>query len=113
MTLEEKARQLDMYQGAALVDKKVDDTHAAPDAKVNPAAIEKALGNLGAGSIHDVYPSAALSNELQAWVMSHNRLGIPVLFIEEGVHGYSAHEQTIFPHSIALASTWDIDLAKR
>ncbi|MHB8637968.1 MAG: glycoside hydrolase family 3 N-terminal domain-containing protein [Fimbriimonadaceae bacterium] len=113
MTLEEKARQLDMYQGASLVDKKVDDTHAAPNAHLNVAAMEKALGELGAGSIHDVYPSGALSNEIQRWVMSHNRLGIPVLFIEEGVHGYSGLGQTIFPTSIALGSTWDVALAQQ
>ena len=33
MTLQEKARQLDLYSGAkALVDKRCDPTHAAPDA---------------------------------------------------------------------------------
>src|SRR5258708_2455265 len=59
MTPEEKARQLDMYAGIPdLVDKAVDNTHAAPDAKFQPATAEKLFGGQGVGSIHDLYPSA-------------------------------------------------------
>jgi beta-glucosidase len=112
MTLEEKVRQLDMYAGVpALVDKSLDNTHAAPTAVFQPDAAEKLLGNLGAGSIHDLYPSAALSNTIQQWVMAHNRLGIPAIFIEEGLHGYN--DGTVFPAPINLAATWNPDLAQR
>jgi beta-glucosidase len=112
MTLEEKIRQLDMYAGVpALVDKSLDNTHAAPTAVFQPDAAEKLLGNLGAGSIHDLYPSAALSNTIQQWVMAHNRLGIPAIFIEEGLHGYN--DGTVFPAPINLAATWNPDLAQR
>src|SRR6266702_2847011 len=112
MTIEEKARQLDMYRGAPdLIDKAVDETHAAPDAsfQVNKAA--EMLGTLGVGSIHDLYPSAQLANETQQWVIQHSRLGIPALFIEEGLHGYS--DGTVFPAPINLAATWNPDLARR
>src|ERR1700722_14599826 len=78
MTVEEKARQLDMYAGVpALVDRATDKTHAAPDAAFQPVAAEKLLGNLGAGSIHDLYPSPQLANAIQQWVIQHSRLGIP------------------------------------
>jgi beta-glucosidase len=113
MTLEEKARQLDMYHGADLVDKKLDDTHAAPDARLDTAKYDKVLGAIGPGSIHDLYPGPALYNEIQKYVIEHNRLGIPALFIEEAVRGYQGKEQTTFPHSINLASTFDADLAKQ
>ena len=88
MTLEEKARQLDMYSGTAFVDKKLDNTHTAPDAQLNEPELAKELGNLGAGSIHDLYPTAEIASRVQRWVIEHNRLHIPALFIEEGVHGY-------------------------
>jgi beta-glucosidase len=112
MTLEEKARQLDMYAGVPdFVDKATDKTHAALDATFQPAAAVKLLGNLGAGSIHDLYPRAELANTIQLWVMQHSRLGIPALFIEEGLHGYS--DGTVFPAPINLAATWNSDLARR
>ena len=61
MTLEEKARQLDMYAGIPdLVDKAIDKTHAAPDAKFQSTVARKLFGELGVGSIHDLYPSAGV-----------------------------------------------------
>ena len=112
MTLEEKARQLDMYAGVPdLVDKAVDKTHAAPDARFQTNTAEKLFGSLGVGSIHDLYPSAELSNEIQRWVIAHSRLGIPAIFIEEGLHGFS--DGTVFPAPINLAATWNPDLARK
>ncbi|MGH7951709.1 MAG: glycoside hydrolase family 3 N-terminal domain-containing protein [Limisphaerales bacterium] len=115
MTLEEKARQLDMYSGADDLLKKNqlrDHTHAKADADFNPERAEKILGNLGVGSIHDLYPSPKLYNEVQAWVMKNNRLGIPAIFIEEGLHGYMGYDETIFPQSVNLATTWNPELAR-
>jgi beta-glucosidase len=116
MTLEEKARQLDMYFGCEAVlgtNQYTGRTHAKPDAVFNPGMAETNLGTLGVGSIHDIYPRAKLSNRIQEWVMKSNRLGIPVLFIEEGLHGYMDNDETVFPQSINLASTWNPDLARQ
>jgi beta-glucosidase len=112
MTIEEKARQLDMYGGVPdLIDKHIDNTHAASDARFQPDAADRLFGTLGTGSIHDLYPRAELANEIQRWVIEHSRLGIPALFIEEGLHGYS--DGTVFPAPINLAATWNPDLAMR
>jgi beta-glucosidase len=112
MTVEEKARQLDMYAGIPdLVDTALDKTHAAANAKFQTPNAEKMFGALGVGSIHDLYPSAELSNEIQRWTIEHSRLGIPAMFIEEGLHGYS--DGTVFPAPINLAATWDPGLAQR
>jgi beta-glucosidase len=46
-------------------------------------------------------------NALQHNAMTHTRLGIPILFHEEGLHGYAARGATSFPQAIALASSWD------
>src|SRR5450756_2442774 len=115
MTPGEKARQLDMYFGCQDFldqDQSEDRTHAKPDAVFNPQRAEKILGGLGAGSIHDIYPRAKLYNQIQAWVMKSNRLGIPALFIEEGLHGYMGRDETVFPQSVNLATTWNPGLAR-
>ena len=117
MTLEEQARQLDMYYGCeSFVDTKTQTidshTHAKPDAVFDPRFAEKNVGNLGVGSIHDLYPSPQLYNKIQAWVIRSNRLGIPALFIEEGLHGYMGYGETLFPQSVNLATTWNTQLAR-
>lgn len=110
MTLQEKVRQLDLYAGAtALVDKRKDSTHAASAGVFLPDQAEKLWGNLGVGAIHDLYPTPQQANMIQQWVIAHNRLGIPALFVEEGLHGFDTG--TVFPSPINLAATWDRDIA--
>ena len=112
MTLEEKARQLDLYSGAtSFMDKHSDDTHATADAAFLPDKAQAILGNLGAGGVHDVYATAAQSNAIQSWVITHNRLGIPTLFVEEALHGFDTG--TVFPAPINLAATWNPEVARR
>ena len=112
MTPAEKARQLDLYSGAkALVDKQTDETHAAQGAVFLPDKAQALFGDLGVGGIHDLYPTAEQANQIQAWVISHNRLGIPAIFIEEALHGYDTG--TVFPAPIGLAATWDPEIARR
>jgi beta-glucosidase len=116
MTVEEKARQLDMYFGSEdllATDQTVDRTHAKADAIFDPALAEKKLGHLGVGSIHDLYPHARLYNTVQTWVIKSSRLGIPALFLEEGLHGFQGYDETEFPQSVNLASTWNRDLAQQ
>ena len=48
----------------------------------------------------------------QKWAMESTRLGIPILFHEESLHGLAAKDATAFPQSIGLASTWDPDLIR-
>ena len=52
-------------------------------------------------------------NAGQRWAVENTRLGIPMLFHEEALHGYVARGATSFPQSIALASTWDPELITR
>ncbi len=53
---------------------------------------------------------AEFTNTLQKWVKENTRLGIPVLFHEECLHGHAALKGTSYPQAIALASTWDAAL---
>ena len=57
--------------------------------------------------------TVTLVNAIQRYAMQDTRLGIPVLFHEEGLHGYVARGATSFPQAIALASSWDPDLLTR
>jgi beta-glucosidase len=112
MTLAEKARQLDMYSGAKdLMSRQLDSTHAAPDAVFLPEKAQNLWADLGVGSVHDLYPTPEQANAIQKWVISHNRLGIPALFIEEGLHGFNTG--TVFPAPIGLAATWDPEMAQK
>jgi beta-glucosidase len=54
-----------------------------------------------------------LDNELQALARKSSRLGIPVLHVEEGVHGLFIPGATIFPQPIGLGATFDLDLIRR
>ena len=60
----------------------------------------------------DERQTVQLTNAIQKWNEENTRLGIPVLFHEEGLHGYAARGATSFPQAIALASTWDTDLIR-
>lgn len=54
-----------------------------------------------------------LINAIQRHATRNTRLGIPVLFHEEGLHGFQALGGTHFPQAIALASSWDPQLLER
>jgi beta-glucosidase len=115
MSLAEKACQLDMYAGSDSLlaeNQKIDGAHAKSSAVFTSQLAAKNFGSSGVGSIHDLYPNPKLYNAIQAWVIKSNRLGIPALFIEEGLHGYMGYGETVFPHSVNLAATWNPELAK-
>jgi beta-glucosidase len=112
MTLEEKIAQL---EGSWQNRDNVKDPQALfVDEKGNflPAQASRLLKN-GLGEMSR--PSekrgpremADFTNTLQKWMKENTRLGIPILFHEECLHGHAAPRGTSFPQAIALASTWD------
>ena len=56
---------------------------------------------------------ARLNNEDMRHCIEDTRLGIPVLNHEETLHAVSTIPSTLFPNSLAMAATWDEDLAYR
>lgn len=56
--------------------------------------------------------TVAFVNAAQRWARE-TRLGIPILFHEESLHGYMAPDATMFPQAIALAGSFDPDLMYR
>jgi beta-glucosidase len=109
MTVEEKIRQLDMWWGHEVANM---DGHESTS--YNADKVKASIGNHGVGSIHDFYPlRAALTNQIQHYAIEQTRLGIPVLFIEEGLHGYSGKGSTEFPIPLQLASAFDTALVRQ
>lgn len=56
--------------------------------------------------------NAMVANQLQRYFMEETRLGIPVIFHEECLHGLVADKTTSFPHPIAMAGTFNRDLVE-
>ena len=121
MTLEEKAAQmLCIWQEKArtLVDEKGE--FDAAKAKKNlrgPYALERGLGQVGrpsdAGGGRNALQMAELTNAIQKFFLENSRLGIPVIFHEECLHGHAAPEGTSFPQPIALGATFNPELVEK
>lgn len=56
---------------------------------------------------------AELTNAIQKFFIENSRLGIPVIFHEECLHGLAEAEATSFPQPIGLGATFDPDLVTR
>jgi beta-glucosidase len=57
--------------------------------------------------------SVAYVNAAQKWAREKTRLGIPIMFHEEALHGINpGRDGTAYPQAIGLASTWDPDLLR-
>jgi beta-glucosidase len=116
MTLEEKAAQmLCVWQTKAqtLVDANGNfDLHKAKKAFRNG----RGLGQVGrpsdAGGGKDARGMAELTNAIQKFFLEHSRLGIPVIFHEECLHGHAAPGGTSFPQPIALGATFNPTLVE-
>lgn len=116
MSLEEKAAQMVCVwreKAKTLVDE---------DGKFDYAKAKAAfarghgLGQVGrpsdAGSGKNAREMAQLTNAIQKFFVEESRLGIPVIFHEECLHGHAALDGTSFPQPIALAATFNPELVE-
>jgi beta-glucosidase len=72
------------------------------------AVLKNGLGQMSRPSEqHGPRAMAEFTNTIQKWMKENTRLGIPIFFHEECLHGHAALAGTSFPQAIALASTWD------
>ena len=117
MTLEEKvAQMLCVWQRKreTLVDER-----GRFDATKARAAFGdgRGLGQVGrpsdAGEGLTARQMADLTNDIQRFFLETSRLGVPVIFHEECLHGHAAREGTSFPQPIGLGATFDTDLVER
>jgi len=117
MTLEEKVSQM------LGIWRQKDDALVDESGRFDPARAAArfgdghGLGQIGrpsdAGGGRTARQNAELTNDIQRFFIERTRLGIPVIFHEECLHGQAAPEGTSFPQPIGLAATFDPDLVER
>jgi beta-glucosidase len=102
MTLQEKVIQLQSMDGANMTPENID--------RYDTATMRKMFGT-GIGAIQATYSgineTVETRNHIQRYLLENTRLGIPALFIDEGLHGLLKPEATSFPQAIGLACSWD------
>lgn len=83
------------------------------------ANIDEMLNGVGKKStcvphlLHPFSKHAEAINTVQRWFVEETRLGIPVDFTNEGIHGLNHTKATPLPAPIAIGSTWNRDLVHR
>lgn len=97
MTLEEKIGQLTQMPG---------DISTGTDVKNDNLLQQIRSGNLGSVLNHTNFQNKMI---MQRMAVSESRLGIPLVFGFDVIHGY----KTIFPIPLAQAATWDMGLIER
>ena len=124
MTLEEKAAQMMCIWQEKTT--KLLDANSNFDFKKAKAAFKKGhgIGQVGRPSDAGSTPSdagvgknarqtAELSNAIQKFFIEESRLGIPVIFHEECLHGHAAIGATSFPQPIGLGATFNPELVEK
>ncbi|MBI0579841.1 glycoside hydrolase family 3 C-terminal domain-containing protein [Neobacillus cucumis] len=104
MTLDEKIAQLLQLAGPFYKGSKDNGEITGPMAEMGITLdeIENSGSVLGVSGAEDVI-------RIQEEYLKTNRLGIPLLFMADVVHGY----QTIFPVPLAIGCSWDLELAEK
>ncbi|MRT93968.1 beta-glucosidase BglX [Ancylomarina sp. 16SWW S1-10-2] len=100
MTLQEKIGQMNQRTSQWEM------TGPAPD-KENTQNLQEEIKNGRVGSMLNV-KGAKATYEAQKLAVENSRLGIPMLFAYDVIHGY----KTMFPIPLAEASSWDTDMLK-
>lgn len=124
MTLEEKAAQM-MGIWNEKADKLLDENANFDEEKAKKSFKDgHGLGQVGrpydagkaanedAGKGKNAYDTAVLTNQIQKFFMENSRLGIPVFFHEESLHGLTSNGATSFPQPIALGGTFNPGLVE-
>ena len=121
MTVEEKTCQLaTLYgYGRVLRDSLPVDGWKEEIWKDGIANIDEMLNGVGGRSVRVeelLYPfsnHAEAINKVQRWFVEETRLGIPVDFSNEGIHGLNHTKATPLPAPIGVGSTWNRALVRR
>jgi beta-glucosidase len=97
MTLEEKIGQLTLFTS--------DLTTTGPTIRDN---YKELINNGKVGAVFNAYGSE-YTRQLQNMAIENSRLGIPLLFGYDVIHGF----RTIFPIPLGEAASWDLELARQ
>lgn len=61
----------------------------------------------------NAYETALEVNQTQRFFLEESRLGIPLIYYDEALHGLVREGATAYPQAIALAATWNLELMHR
>jgi beta-glucosidase len=126
MTLHEKVGQMDQIVVGKLRDKTnpADGTSCNGDNTTQPQTnclqnvlVTNATGSILSGGTDNPPDNtgkgwADLYNTVQHYAIEHSRLGIPIIYGVDAVHGFGhPTDATLFPQSIGMGATWDTALA--
>ncbi len=114
MTLEEKVAQTQCYSSK----KSSLNTNGNFDITKAKAIIPHGLGQFArpnegsapsnqSGGGFNGRQMADWTNTIQKYFIENTRLGIPVMFHEESLHGNQSKDATVFPTPLAMASSWN------
>ena len=112
MTLAEKAAQTCMMRGVEYATKPDPRQHCSvePDTEFDWDRLAADFDEDGIGFIHDMYSTPVPFNKIQKYFIEHSRLGIPVIFTGEALHGISGVRGTVFPCPLNFGATFDPEL---
>ena len=100
MTLEEKAGQLNQYSGYEIITGDIDKSKTSHRNRL----VQKGL----VGSVLNVLGTEDVE-KAQRYAVEETRLGIPLMFAFDVIHGY----RTIFPIPLAESASWDLEAMER
>lgn len=102
MTIEEKANQLcsryDRFTSNDMMDRE----------KMN-LFFQSMPGMLQPDKM-DLDSNVLVRNAIQKYALEKTRLGIPMLFVDEALHGPAKGQATSFPQAVAMGCTWNPEL---
>lgn len=123
MTADEKCAQLGNLRGFRMYDRRGASVVLAPEAVEGfatncPGTVYGTLRAdwwSGRNWTNGIPPeeAAEVYNALQRLAVEKTRLGIPILFAEEGPHGLMALGEPVYPTGLGLGSAFDADLMRR
>lgn len=119
MTLEEKVGQMTMIDVARLMGTGEWDRGPLNETWVRRVLLERHVGALLSGGGAAPVPNdpeswAEMTNALQRYAVQQTRLGIPLLYGVDAVHGHNnVLGATLYPHNLGLAAAFDPELLER
>jgi beta-glucosidase len=114
MTLEEKVAQT--YAVWLDKDKVYQTNYQFDEKKAENGLLKLGIGHIARASETSISGSRApaenakITNDIQRFLTTKTRLGIPAIIHEEALHGHQAKDATHFPSHLALSSSWNEEL---
>jgi beta-glucosidase len=115
MTIHEKVAQMLCVWGQKKT--RLADARGNLDLGLVRTYLKDGIGQIGrlsdTGGGKSAVEMAKLANTLQRFFVEETRLGIPVIFHEECLHGLAGPDATSYPQPIGLAATFDPELVEQ